>query len=64
MADISMCEGKGCENRVNCYRFLAKPDRFQSYGLFEEQMKDGKCNWYWEVNKGRKRNSAGTTEVI
>jgi len=32
MADITMCEGKGCESKNTCYRFTAKPSKFrQSY---------------------------------
>ena len=32
MADISMCEGKGCERKETCYRFKATPNEHrQSY---------------------------------
>lgn len=35
MPDISMCFGKHCPKREECYRAIAKPDKIQSYGDFE-----------------------------
>ncbi len=31
MADISMCEGEGCEVKHTCYRFTANASEHQSY---------------------------------
>ncbi len=31
MPDITMCSGKGCDERGDCYRFQAKPSMRQSY---------------------------------
>ena len=50
--DITKCEGIDCPSRVSCYRFIAKPDRLQSYAAFYHNMKGDKCENYWEVNDG------------
>lgn len=39
MPDISMCLGKACKKKNQCFRAMAKPDKFQSYGCFEEDCK-------------------------
>ena len=45
MADITMCEGKGCERKHTCYRHKAKPSIFlQSY--FEPTIKGSGCEYY------------------
>jgi len=50
MADISMCEGKGCERKETCYRFKATPNEHrQSYT--KPSFKKGKCAYYWNINK-------------
>jgi len=35
MPDITMCMSTECPERKNCYRAMAKPDRYQSYADFE-----------------------------
>ena len=46
MADITMCEGEGCEIKDTCYRHKAKPSIFlQAY--FEPPIKDSVCEYYW-----------------
>jgi len=47
MPDISMCLNKKCKKRNTCYRFIAEPDRWQSYGGFNE--KD--CEHYIKIEK-------------
>ena len=64
MLDISMCKGENCPIRDSCYRFTAIPDRFQSYGAFEEFLVDGQCPWYWEVKYGDETDSITTAEFI
>ena len=50
MADISMCEGKGCECKETCYRFKATPSKYrQSY--IKPDIQKGSCNYYWNINK-------------
>ena len=36
IADITMCQGKGCMLRATCYRNRAKADKYQSWATFEE----------------------------
>jgi hypothetical protein len=45
MADISMCEGNGCEVKHTCYRFTAKPSNYQSY-LAPTNIEDKGCEYY------------------
>ncbi len=49
MADISMCEGEGCDVKNTCYRFTAKPSGYQSY--FAPTLIENKaCEYYWNIN--------------
>lgn len=34
MPDITMCTSSTCQNREQCYRAMAKPDKYQSYADF------------------------------
>ena len=45
-----MCISKDCPKRKKCYRSIAKPDKFQSWGAFA--FKRGKCEWFMS-NKGK-----------
>ena len=48
MADISMCEGIGCDLKSVCYRYRATPSkRVQSY-FAPPLEKDGTCEYYIE----------------
>ena len=50
MADISMCEGEGCDVKNTCYRFTAKPSKsMQSYLM--PYVQPGGCEYYWNNNK-------------
>ena len=50
MPDITKCTGEGCEARVTCYRFLAKPDKhWQSY-FKEVPDTNGGCEYYISHN--------------
>ena len=42
MPDITLCTNKSCSKRKRCYRFMAKPDKYQSFALFKPD-NDGKC---------------------
>jgi len=49
MADISMCEGKGCEVKETCYRFKAEPSKhWQSY--MKPDIQGSVCIYYWDIN--------------
>lgn len=43
--DITMCFGEDCPLKNDCIRYVAKPEKYQSY--FEESpYNDGKCDCY------------------
>ena len=43
--DITMCFGKDCQLKNDCIRYVAKPEKYQSY--FEKSpYNDGKCDCY------------------
>lgn len=46
--DICMCYGTNCNLKNECYRYLAKPDEYQSY-FAEPPIKDGKCERFWKI---------------
>lgn len=46
MPDITMClNGKECPKRKECYRYMAYPDRYQSYAMYYKG--DKECESYW-----------------
>lgn len=50
MPDISMCTNTLCKQKDNCYRWRAKPERWQTYSSFMPKNNDVgeafKCdNW-------------------
>ena len=50
MPDITKCTGEGCEARITCYRFLAKPNEHrQSYFKEVPDINDG-CEYYISHN--------------
>lgn len=51
MVDITKCSDKNCPNKLECYRYTASADRWQSY-FTESPRKDNedKCEYFWKVN--------------
>ena len=46
MADISKCEGVGCNKKETCYRFLLPANQYrQSY--IQPEAQNGGCDYYW-----------------
>lgn len=43
MIDFSMCTDKKCPRRKQCYRFMATPDKFQSYVVSGRSPMAKKC---------------------
>jgi len=41
--DITMCFGKDCPLKNGCIRYVAKPEKYQSY-FTESPYQDGKCD--------------------
>lgn len=57
MSDITKCNGKNCKLKENCFRYVSKANKYQSYfGNFEELYKDGRCDYYWEIIPDKKVN--------
>lgn len=59
MPDIAKCLSKDCPLREKCYRFTCEPSPFwQSYSSFkptiDEETKEVKCDYYWEVKDVKK----------
>ena len=48
MADITMCDGQGCNARDTCYRYTATMGYRQSM-FTKAPIKDGLCDYYWEI---------------
>jgi hypothetical protein len=52
MPDITMCEGKDCPLKEDCYRYTAKPNEYrQSYFVnppYNEEKKE--CDHYWKTD--------------
>lgn len=50
MADISKCNGEGCELKESCYRYTVPADfLYQAYIV--PMLKGMYCNSYWEVEE-------------
>lgn len=56
MADITMCEGKNCKQRSECYRYTAIPSKLQSYSEFDKIKDNDYCSMFWENDNGKKNN--------
>ena len=50
MPDITMCMGDGCPAKERCYRFTAKPSKYQSYfAVVPWQVETYHCAHFVEV---------------
>ena len=54
MADITMCEGVGCESKLTCYRFTAPENKYRQTYFKETPIVNGGCEYYWN-NKDYER---------
>ena len=50
MADITKCSGMWCDKKDNCFRFLAKESKYQSF-FMKTPIKDGECEMFWDVQE-------------
>lgn len=50
MPDIAMCQNESCNLKTKCYRYTAKPCRYQCYGLFVP-VNNEKCEYFWDNSK-------------
>lgn len=63
MADITKCAGFKCKQNRQCYRYMAKSSKWQSWSNFWQTVKDGSCEYFVPMNKtetkfGDSKNSA------
>ncbi len=54
MPDITICKNYECKIKNKCYRYLAKPDKYQSYGIF---ISDTVNNCFVPINKDINNNA-------
>lgn len=48
MPDISMCQDNECPSAKKCYRYMARPYSWQSYGNFGRKPDQLKCDSFWD----------------
>jgi hypothetical protein len=51
MADICKCSDKNCPSKLDCYRYIAESDGWQSY-FAESPRKENekKCEYFWKLD--------------
>ena len=50
MPDISKCNGNGCPQANECYRFRAIPSEYrQAYFSTPPLNDEGKCSYFWPI---------------
>lgn len=49
MPDITMCRSDKCYQRHECYRYLARPDGWQSFFSGDTVDKDGTCKYFMPI---------------
>lgn len=55
MADITKCNGTGCDMKDRCYRYTAKSNEYrQSYFIDVPLKEDKTCDEFWD--NGRKNH--------
>lgn len=55
MVDLAMCKNEDCPVKKSCYRYLAKPDSYQSYFTGIKATEEG-CDVYWKVSSEEEVN--------
>ncbi len=56
MADITMCDGKGCTRKDSCYRHVAPRNEFRQAQFNVAPWYQGEhrakqaCKYYWPIN--------------
>lgn len=49
MPDITMCMSKDCPKKNECYRSIAKPDKYQSYADYGKICLENDYKYFWET---------------
>ena len=55
MPDITMCMSKDCSKKNECYRSIAKPDKYQSYADYGKICLENDYRYFWEAIVQKKR---------
>lgn len=51
MPDISMCLNEECSRKLECWRYMAIPDSWQSYIEFQNICHEGnQWQWFWNID--------------
>ena len=59
MADITKCEGKNCNLKLCCYRYLAEDTpKWQSYFSEDPNIDKNTCEMYWPIEENYLQNKA------
>lgn len=52
MPDISMCKNYKCSLATHCYRYMAKPDPYQTYIILDNAVKtEEDCEHFWRMKE-------------
>ena len=55
MPDITMCMSKDCPKKNECYRSIAKPDKYQSYADYGKICLENDYRYFWEAIVQKKK---------
>lgn len=55
MPDITMCMSKNCSKKNECYRSMAKPDKYQSYADYGKICLENDYKYFWETIVQKKK---------
>lgn len=56
MPDITMCMSKNCLKKNECYRSIAKPDKYQSYADYGKICFENDYRYFWEALSKKRIN--------
>lgn len=49
MPDITMCKNASCSSKLQCYRFMVKPDEWQAFADYEVPEGMDKCDSFESI---------------
>lgn len=59
MPDISMCEGRGCPHKNQCYRHTAFPSEYRQAYFCDPPYKMDGCDYFWKMEEHDYENRTG-----
>lgn len=63
MPDISMCQNQACPSNQKCYRFMALPDKYQAYSIFEVTGKRKRCDSWLPLRPAQVFEASPTDQI-